>query len=86
MIGKLDPEERVLSAGPKVLPAWFEQTSDEPYDRHQYQLEFGGQSIIFDDYDQLRAYWFQSVRNWKDAKVNVLDRKQNKKKSNGGFK
>ena len=86
MIGKLDPEERVLSAGPKELPARFEQTSDKPYDRHQYQLECNGQSIIFDDYDQLRAYWFQSVRNWKDAKVNVLDRKQNKKKSNGGFK
>ena len=86
MIGKLDPEERVLSAGPKELPAWFEQTSDAPYDRHQYQLESNGQSIIFDDYDLLRAYWFESVRNWKDAKVNVLDRKQNKKKSNGGFK
>ena len=86
MIGKLDPEERVLSAGPKELPEWFEQTSDEPYDRHQYQLEWNGQSIIFDDYDQLRAFWFQSVRNWSDAKVNVLDRKQNKKKSNGGFK
>ena len=86
MIGKLDPEERVLSAGPEVLPEWFEQTSDEPYDRHQYQLEFNGKSIIFDDYDQLRAYWFQKIRNWGNCKVNVLDRKQNKKKSNGGFK
>jgi hypothetical protein len=86
MIGKLDPEERVLSAGPKELPEWFEQTSDEPYDRHQYQLECNGQSIIFDDYDHLRAYWFESVRNWGNCKVNVLDRKQNKKKTNGGFK
>ena len=86
MIGKLDPEERVLAAVQKELPEWCAQTSDEPYDRHQYQLECNGQSIIFDDYDQLRAYWFQSVRNWKDAKVNVLDRKQKKKKSNGGFK
>jgi hypothetical protein len=86
MIGKLDPEERVLSTGPKELPVWFEQTSDESYDRHQYQLEFNGQSLIFDDYDQLRAYWFECARNWDDCKVNVLDRKQNKKKTNGGFK
>ena len=87
MIGKLDPEERVLSAGPKELPAWFEQTSDEPYDRHQYQVVFndGQQSITFDDYEQMRAYWFECVRNWKGCTVNVLDRKQNKK-SKGGFK
>ena len=86
MIGKLDPEERVLSAGPKELPARFEQTSEEPYDRHQYELQFNGQSLIFDDYEHMRAYWFQCVRNWKDCKVNVLDKKQTKKKSNGGFK
>ena len=86
MIGKLDPEERVLSAGPPQLPEWFEQTSDKPYDRHQYELQFNGQSIIFDDYEQMRAHWFQCVRNWKDCKVNVLDKKQTKKKSNGGFK
>ena len=58
MIGKLDPEERVLSEGPPQLPEWFAQTSDEPYDRHQYELQFNGQSIIFDDYEQMRAYWF----------------------------
>ena len=86
MIGKLDPEERVLSAGPPQLPEWFAQTSDKPYDRHQYELQFNGQSIIFDDYDQLRAYWFQSAHNWKGCKVNVLDKKQTTKKSKGGFK
>ena len=70
----------------KALPEWFAQTSDEPYDRHQYQLVCNGQSFIFDDYDQMRAYWFQSARNYSECKVNVLDIKQNKKKSNGGFK
>ena len=83
MIGKLDPEERVMES---VLPDWFAQTSDEPYDRHQYQVVFnnGQQSITFDDYEQMRAYWFKCVRNWKDCTINVLDRKQNKK-SKGGF-
>ncbi len=65
---------------------YFEQTSNEPYDRHQYQLEFNGKSIIFDDYDQLRSHWFECVRNWSDCTVTVLDRKKNKKKINGGFK
>ena len=66
---------------------YFEQTSDKPYDRHKYQLEFGdGQTVIFNDYEQLRAYWFECVRNWGNCKVSVLDTKQNKKKSNGGFK
>tara|TARA_Y100000015_G_C2333694_1_gene62490 strand:- start:96 stop:305 length:210 start_codon:yes stop_codon:yes gene_type:complete len=67
---------------------YFEQTSDEPYDRHSYELEFnsGKQSITFEDYEHLRAYWFECVRNWGDCKVNVLDRKQKKKKTNGGFK
>ena len=65
---------------------WFEQTSNEPYDRHQYLLYFQGKSIIFDDYDMMRSYWFNNVRNWGNATVTVLDRKQIKKKSNGGFK
>ena len=69
-------------------PLYFYQTSDKPYDRHNYRLEFneGNNSIEFGDYEQLRAYWFECARNWKDCKVIVLDKKQNKKKSNGGFK
>lgn len=84
MIGKLDPEERVMS---EVLPDWFAQTSDEPYDRHQYLLESkGSDALTFDDYEQMRAYWFQSVRNRSDCTVTVLDKKQQHKKSHGGFK
>ena len=66
---------------------YFENTSDKPYDRHHYQLEFGdGHKVIFESYEQLRAYWFECVRNYGNCKVSVLDIKQNKKKSNGGFK
>jgi len=67
---------------------YFESTSTKPYDRHNYQLvcDSGKQSKTFDDYEQLRAYWFQCARNWNDCQVNVLDRKENKKNSNGGFK
>jgi len=67
---------------------YFEQTSTEPYDRHTYMLVYDGgkQSKTFEDYEQLRVFWFQSASNWNDCQVNVLDRKQNKKNSNGGFK
>ena len=68
-------------------PRYFKQSSDKPYDRHQYQIVINkDQSIIFDDYDQLRAYWFEYARNWNGCKVNVLDVKQKNKKSTGGFK
>ena len=68
-------------------PRYFKQSSDKPYDRHQYQIVINkDQSIIFDDYDQLRAYWFECARNWNGCKVNVLDVKQKNKKSTGGFK
>ena len=34
-------------------PRYFKQSSDKPYDRHQYQIVINkDQSIIFDDYDQ----------------------------------
>ena len=36
--------------------------------------------IEFEDYEQLRSKWFQSIRNLKDCKVIVLDKKQKKKK------
>jgi hypothetical protein len=34
---------------------WFTSTSDKLYDRHYYTIN----KKRFDDYDQLRAYWFQ---------------------------
>jgi len=79
MNGKLDPEER-------VLPEWFEQTSDKPYDRHQYQLTYSNnQSKVFDTWEELRNVWWNTPAQFL-SHVEVLDRKQSKKKSNGGFK
>ena len=69
------------------LPEFFEQTSDKPYDRHTYRIELGdGRSVDIDDYIHLRAVWFESVRNYTGCTVTVLDTKQKRKKSNGGFK
>ena len=69
-------------------PRYFRETSSESYDRHNYRLEFneGKNSLEFEDYEQLRSYWFECARNWKDCRVIILDKKQKQKTTNGGFK
>ena len=36
---------------------WFTFTSDKLYDRHYYTID----KKRFDDYDQLRQYWWQQT-------------------------
>tara|TARA_A200000159_G_scaffold134678_1_gene133374 strand:- start:93 stop:323 length:231 start_codon:yes stop_codon:yes gene_type:complete len=68
-------------------PMYFTETSAESYDQNSYKIEFNdGKSLIFQDYEQMRSYWFECARNWKDCKVIILDKKQKQKKTNGGFK
>ena len=72
----------------KVLPDWFAQTSDEPYDRHQYEFVYSnGQHIIFDTWEEVRSEWFNIPVQFK-SHINVIDcvEPKNKKKSSGGFK
>jgi hypothetical protein len=39
---------------------WFTHTSDKPYDRHYYTID----NKRFDDYEHLRAYWWNiSITN-----------------------
>ena len=38
----------------------FTATSMKPYDNHNYKLRFkDGREMIFDDYEILRAAWYQ---------------------------
>ena len=79
MNGKLDPEDR-------VLPDWFAQTSDEPYDRHNYRFHYlDGESKIVESYEEVRETWFNTPALLK-SHIEVLDTKQILKKSKGGFK
>jgi len=59
----------------------FKQTSDEPYDRHDYKLitDNGGE-LIFNNYEDVQLYWFQHGGNFL-SHIEVLDKKQSK-----GFK
>ena len=87
MIGKLDPEERILEGVLPELPKWFAQTSDEPYDRHHYRFVYSdGQSKIFESYEQTKQEWFNLPKVFK-SHIEVLDIKNKKqKKLKGGFK
>ena len=79
MIGKLDPEDR-------VLPDWFAQTSEVPYDRHNYRFVYlDNKSIIVESYEEVLEKWFNTPPLFK-SHIEVLDKKEKKKKSNGGFK
>lgn len=69
---------------PKVNdPTYFTQTSDGPYDRHNYRIHLtNGKSIVLDDYEQVRNLWFQYEKRFLKV-IEVLDKKA---KSSGGFK
>jgi hypothetical protein len=65
---------------------WFTCTSAEPYDRHHYRLNFSdGSHRIFESWDQVQAEWFQRLPT-SLSHIDVLDIKQNKKTTSGGFK
>jgi hypothetical protein len=86
MIGKLDPEERILEGVLPELPKWFKQTSDEPYDRHHYRFVYSNeQSVIFESYERAQQEWFNTPTMFK-SRIEVLDIKEKKQKLKGGFK
>ena len=77
MVGKLDPEENVLQ--------WFEQTSDEPYNHHDYKLVYtNGNTKVFEDHQDFMAEWFQYPKQLL-SHGEVLDKKTKKKTKSGGF-
>lgn len=59
----------------------FQQTSNEPYVRHDYKLVYeDGKEVVFDNYEDVQRIWFQYGGNFL-SHVEVLDKKKSK-----GFK
>ncbi len=57
MIGNLSPEDRVMTG----LPEFFEQTSNEPYTRHDYKLCYTtGKIEVYSDYEDFRQAWWNT--------------------------
>jgi hypothetical protein len=60
----------------------FSQTSDAPYDRHNYELVLkNGKTVFFDDWTDAQGYWFthNQIPDYLDF-VNVLDKPKHKEK------
>ena len=55
----------------------FTETSSGSYDRHVYELILkDGRSFVYDDYETLRAAWFQNSAMKQLSHVNVIDVKK----------
>ena len=53
----------------------FQQTSDEPYDRHDYKIVLkNGKSITFDDYEIVNAFWWNNNQMRNLDYIEVLDK------------
>ena len=62
---------------------WFEQTSDELYDRHDYKIVYSNsQSVVVDNWHTVRALWFEAPAQFL-SHVEVLDKKPSKSKGFG---
>ena len=81
MHGNLSPEDRVMTG----LPEFFQQTSDEPYNRHDYKLVYtNGQTKVFEEHQDFMAAWFQYPKQLL-SHGEVLDKKVKNKTKSGGF-
>jgi hypothetical protein len=67
------------------LPEYFQQTSNEPYIRHDYKVHYTNKKPeIFDNYEDVQRTWFQTASQFLDY-IEVLDKKQPKNKKAKGF-
>ena len=57
---------------------FFEQTSDIPYDRHNYKVVTTTNSYIFDNYEDMRNMWWNYDSSMLKH-VEVLDKPKQKK-------
>ena len=63
-------------------PRYFNQTSDVPYDRHQYKIVCNTKTFVVESWQEVQEWWWNNCNSLNfDAVVHVLDRP--KKKSKG---
>lgn len=66
----------------------FSQTSNEPYERHDYSLVLkSGEKMRFSDYESIREYWMNCNQIPEYLDYIIVEDKKNKKnkKKTGGF-
>jgi hypothetical protein len=63
----------------------FQQTSNEPYVRHDYRIHFKSKKPeVYDNYDDVMKTWFQTPYQLLDY-IEVLDKKSVKSNKEKGF-
>ena len=65
----------------KTDSRYFSQTSDVPYDRHNYKIVCGNKSTVVDSWDLVQEYWWNNRNRFAPSIIEVLDKP--KKKSKG---
>ena len=62
-------------------PQYFKQTSNEPYDRHDYKvIKSTGECVVVESWEEAQSIWWNSPPHFL-SHVEVLDKKEAK-----GFK
>ena len=62
-------------------PQYFKQTSNEPYDRHDYKvIKSTGEYVVVESWEEAQSIWWNSPPHFL-SHVEVLDKKEAK-----GFK
>ena len=65
----------------KTDSRYFSQTSEAPYDRHNYKIVCKDKSFVVESWDEVHEYWWNNM-HIQTLTIEVL----NKPKSNKGFK
>ena len=63
-------------------PRFFEQTSNEPYDRHHYKIVCQDKSFVVESWQEVIEYWWNR-RQFISPVIEVIDKPKPKSK---GFK
>ena len=69
----------------KEDPRYFSQTSDKPYDRHNYKIVVTEDwSFVVESWDEVQEWWWNNCHLPSfNAVVHVLDKPKPKKQSKG---
>ena len=79
--GNCKSYEDIMNLIKKTDPQYFEQTSDKPYNRHNYKvIKSTGEHVVVESWEQAQSIWWNSPPHFL-SHIEVLDKKEAK-----GFK
>ena len=61
-------------------PRYFSQTSNAPYDRHDYKIVCGNKFAVVDSWDLVQEYWWNNRNGFTPSIIEVLDKPKKKSK------